>query len=279
MKNNGLLVVNKPSGMTSRDVVNILNKKLKTKSIGHTGTLDPLADGVLVCLIGKYTKLANILVNHDKEYIAKFKLGTLTDTLDIIGKVIDTKEKNVSKEKLIEALKHFTCTYNQEVPIYSAVKVNGKKLYEYARQNKEVDLPKKEVTIYSLELLDLSDEITIRCKVSKGTYIRSLINDIGIYLNTYACMTNLTRTKLGDFTLDNSYTLEEIENNNYKLLDLKDFLDIEEIKLNDEDYKYVKNGNIMNYQTDKYVLYTYKNENIALYQKHNQETIKPLIMF
>ena len=126
--NNGLLVVNKPKGMTSRDVVNKVCRKFNTKSVGHIGTLDPLAEGVLVCLIGKYTKLANILTNHDKEYIASFKLGILTDTLDITGNVLKEGKKDFSKDEIINALNHFKGTYNQEVPIYSAVKVNGKKL-------------------------------------------------------------------------------------------------------------------------------------------------------
>ena len=190
--NNGLLVVNKPKGITSRDVVNKVCRKFNTKSVGHIGTLDPLAEGVLVCLIGKYTKLANILTNHDKEYIASFKLGILTDTLDITGNVLKEDKKDFNKNEIINALNHFKGTYNQEVPIYSAVKVNGKKLYEYARNNIDVKLPSKIVNIYDIELIDIKDDIiTIKCKVSKGTYIRSLIRYIGAFLGTYATMTSL----------------------------------------------------------------------------------------
>lgn len=141
---NGVIVVNKPKGITSRDVVNKLVKVFGTKSIGHIGTLDPMATGVLVCLIGKYTKLGSIMVNHDKEYIATFKLNVLTDTLDIEGKVLDTDDKKISLEDMNGAIEHFNgLTYMQEVPIYSAVKVNGKKLYDYARNNEDVILPKK----------------------------------------------------------------------------------------------------------------------------------------
>lgn len=278
--NNGLLVVNKPKGMTSRDVVNKVCRKFNTKSVGHIGTLDPLAEGVLVCLIGKYTKLANILTNHDKEYIASFKLGILTDTLDITGKVLKEGKKEFSKDEITSALNHFKGKYNQEVPIYSAVKVNGKKLYEYARNNIDVKLPSKIVNIYYIEFIDIKDDIiTIKCKVSKGTYIRSLIRDIGAFLDTYATMTSLVRATLGNFNIDEAYTLEDIENNNYKLLKLIDFLDVVIKNIdNEEDYKHIKNGNVMNIKTKKYILFTYDDEDIALYEPFDDK-IKPLIMF
>ena len=278
--NNGLLVVNKPKGITSIDVVNKVCRKFNTKSVGHIGTLDPLAEGVLVCLIGKYTKLANILTNHDKEYIASFKLGILTDTLDITGNVLKEDKKDFNKNEIINALNHFKGTYNQEVPIYSAVKVNGKKLYEYARNNIDVKLPSKIVNIYDIELIDIKDDIiTIKCKVSKGTYIRSLIRDIGAFLDTYATMTSLVRTTLGNFNIDEAYTLEDIENNNYKLLKLTDFLDVVTKKIdNEEDYKHIKNGNVMNIKSNNYILFTYENEDIALYEPFDNK-IKPLIMF
>lgn len=277
---NGAIVINKDTNMTSRDVINILCKKLNTKSIGHIGTLDPIATGVLVCLIGKYTKLTNILINHDKEYIASFKLGLLTDTLDITGNILKEEKVIISKEDIIKALNTFIGTYNQEVPIYSAVKINGKKLYEYARSNKEIQLPKRKVTIYNLELLNIDkDIITIKTKVSKGTYIRSLIRDIGLKLNTNATMTSLQRTRLGKFTIDNSYTLEDIENNNYKLLDIQDLLDIEEKNINEEDIFKIKNGQVLNMKTNKYILFKYQDKPISLYQKYNENQIKPLIMF
>ena len=278
--NNGLLVVNKPKGITSRDVVNKVCRKFNTKSVGHIGTLDPLAEGVLVCLIGKYTKLANILTNHNKEYIASFKLGILTDTLDITGNFLKEGKKDFNKNEIINALNHFKGKYNQEVPIYSAVKVNGKKLYEYARNNIDVKLLSKIVNIYDIELIDIKDDIiTIKCKVSKGTYIRSLIRDIGAFLDTYATMTSLVRTTLGNFNIDEAYTLEDIENNNYKLLKLTDFLDVVTKKIdNEEDYKHIKNGNVMNINTNNYILFTYEDEDIALYEPFDNK-IKPLIMF
>lgn len=276
----GAIIVNKAPDMTSRDVINILNKKFNTKSIGHTGTLDPIAEGVLVCLIGKYTKLTDILINHDKEYIASFKLGILTDTLDITGKILKEEKVNLTKEEIQKTILSFKGTYNQEVPIYSAVKINGKKLYEYARNNEEIILPKREVNIYDIELLNIDNEIiTIKTKVSKGTYIRSLIRDIGLKLNTNATMTKLIRTKLDKFTIEESYTLEDIQNDNYKLLSLEDLIDLDTININEEMLFKIKNGQIIDYQTNKYILYKYNNQNIALYKPYQNNKIKPFIMF
>lgn len=276
----GAIIVNKAPNMTSRDVINILNKKFNTKSIGHTGTLDPIAEGVLVCLIGKYTKLTCILINHDKEYIASFKLGILTDTLDITGKILKEEKVNLTKEEIQKTILSFKGTYNQEVPIYSAVKINGKKLYEYARNNEEITLPKREVNIYDIELLNIDNEcLTIKTKVSKGTYIRSLIRDIGLKLNTNATMTKLIRTKLDKFTIEESYTLEDIQNDNYKILSLEDLIDLDTININEEMLFKIKNGQIIDYQTNKYILYKYNNQNIALYKPYQNNKIKPFIMF
>lgn len=277
---NGLLVVNKPKNYTSRDVVNALNKVFNTKAIGHIGTLDPLATGVLVCLIGKYTKLNNLLTMHNKEYIADFKLGILTDTLDATGRVLDTSNNFIKKEKLVRALKKFKKTYMQEVPMYSAVKVNGRKLYDYARHDEEVVPPKKKVTIYDIELLDYEyDDVKIRCTVSKGTYIRALIRDICQYLKTYGVMTGLVRTKINDFKIEDAYTLDEIRNGNYKLLSLEDFLDFKVIDLDEDNLNRIKNGNIYCDRENDYILFKYLNEDIALYYRINEEELKPLIMF
>lgn len=277
---NGLLVVNKPKNYTSRDVVNVLNKVFNTKAIGHIGTLDPLATGVLVCLIGKYTKLNNLLTMHNKEYIVDFKLGILTDTLDATGRVLDTSNNFIKKEKLVRALKKFKKTYMQEVPMYSAVKVNGRKLYDYARHDEEVVPPKKRVTIYDIELLDYEyDDVKIRCTVSKGTYIRALIRDICEYLKTYGVMTGLVRTKINDFKIEDAYTLDEIRNGDYKLLSLEDFLDFKVIDLDEDNLNKIKNGNIYCDRENDYILFKYLNEDIALYYRINEEELKPLIMF
>lgn len=277
---NGVIVVNKPKGITSRDVVNKLVKVFGTKSIGHIGTLDPMATGVLVCLIGKYTKLGSIMVNHDKEYVATFKLNVLTDTLDSEGKVLKTDNKIISLEDMQGAIEHFNgLTYMQEVPIYSAVKVNGKKLYDYARNNEDIILPKKEVTIYKLELVSFEDEVKIKCKVSKGTYIRALIRDICAYLGTYGIMTDLVRTKLGDYDIGDAYSLDEISNGKYKLYRLDDIFDLDVRYINDDNHKQIYNGNIVKDKNSNYILYKEGDKAVAFYTRINEEELKPLIMF
>lgn len=225
---NGVLIVNKPSGYTSRDIVNLVSKELNTKKVGHTGTLDPLAEGVLVICIGKALKICELLTSEEKEYIATVNLGMETDSIDLAGKILKNIPYHVEKEKILETLENFPRKYLQEVPIYSAVKVNGRKLYEYARSNKQVELPKKEVTIKSLELLDEvtyennQTQFKIKCTVSKGTYIRSLVRDIGNNMNAPAVMTHLIRTKQGSFNIKESYTIEDIKNRNYKLISVQE---------------------------------------------------------
>lgn len=278
---NGVLVVNKPKGVTSRDVVNDLVKIFKTKSIGHIGTLDPLATGVLVCLIGKYTKLGSIMVNHNKEYIATFKFNVLTDTLDDTGNKIAEDNKVISMEELNKALEHFNgLTYMQEVPIYSAVKVNGKKLYDYARNGEEVVLPKKEVTVYDLKLVSFdNNEVKIMCSVSKGTYIRALIRDICTYLGTYGVMTDLVRSKLGDYSLDEAYSLDEIRNGIFKLYSLEDIFDLDTLYITDSNRKQICNGNLVKNKNSNYILYKDGGKDVAFYYRINEEELKPLIMF
>lgn len=277
---NGVIVVNKPKGITSRDVVNKLVKEFSTKSIGHIGTLDPMATGVLVCLIGKYTKLGSIMVDHDKEYIATFKLNVLTDTLDSEGKILKTDNKKISLEEMQTAIEHFNgLTYTQEVPIYSAVKVNGKKLYDYARNNEDVILPKKEVSIYKLEPISFDNEVKIKCKVSKGTYIRALIRDICVYLGTYGVMTDLVRTKLGNYDISDAYSLEDICNGKYKLYSLEDIFDLDVRYINDDNRKQIYNGNIIKDKNSNYILYKDGDKAVAFYTRINEEELKPLIMF
>lgn len=277
---NGVVVVNKPKGITSRDVVNKLVKVFGTKSIGHIGTLDPMATGVLVCLIGKYTKLGSVMVDHDKEYIATFKLNVLTDTLDSEGKILKIDNKKISLEEMQTAIEHFNgLTYTQEVPIYSAVKVNGKKLYNYARNNEDVILPKKEVSIYKLELISFDDEVKIKCKVSKGTYIRALIRDICAYLGTYGIMTDLVRTKLGNYDISDAYSLEDICNGKYKLYKLEDIFDLDVRYINNDNHKQIYNGNIVKDKNSNYILYKDGDKAVAFYTRINEEELKPLIMF
>ena len=266
----GILIVNKSEGFTSRDVVNKLSKIFNTKKIGHTGTLDPIAKGVLVVVIGKYTKLCEDLTQTYKEYVATFKLGILTDTLDITGKVIDEKDVTATEEEIRSVIASYKGVYDQEVPIYSSVKINGRKLYEYARNGEEVTLPKREVDIKSIEILEINkDIIKIKCLVSKGTYIRSLIRDIGESLNTHATMTDLIRTKQGIFDIKDSYTIEDIENGNYKLTNIEDVLDL--CVINNEYIKEATNGVKLELdKKNKYILFKSNNEEVALYKKDEE---------
>lgn len=265
----GILLINKPAQITSRDVVNKLNHYLGTKKIGHTGTLDPLATGVLVCCVGKYTKLVAELTALDKEYIAEIKLGIKTDTGDITGNIIEEKPSSVNIDDLKNALDSLIGSYDQTVPKYSAIKIKGKKLYEYAREEIDIDLPKRKVNIYSLELLDLKkDIIKIKAHVSKGTYIRSLIEDICKSLNTIGTMSSLVRTKQGAYKLEDCYSFEDIENNNYKLLDVHDIFNYPIIELNQEECKKIINGAKINntYGIKDKVIFKYLDKYIAIYE-------------
>lgn len=271
--NNGIILCNKPKEYTSRDVVNVVSKSLNTKKIGHTGTLDKNATGVLVLLIGKYTKLNQILVNDEKEYIATFKLGFQTDTLDIEGKVIKTSDKDFTEEKIINTINSFKGEYLQEVPMYSAVHVDGKRLYKYANENKKVMLPKRLVEIKKIDILSIEDDL-IKCRflVSKGTYIRSLVRDIGERLGTFATLIDLTRTKEGIFKLENTYTLDEIKNYSFKMLDLKSiFSEDAFIEIDDKKYKEITNGVKQKISSNKdYICFSYKGEIIALYKRDKE---------
>lgn len=241
-KFSGVLVINKPKGITSFDVVNEISHLFGIKRVGHTGTLDPLAEGVLIVTIGQATKVVEILTASYKEYEAGVLLGVATDTLDITGKVLNTKV--VPYDLTIEqTVNSFKKTYLQEVPIYSAIKVNGKKLYEYARNNEKVILPKKEVTIKEIEVLSTDRNTFIfKCLVSKGCYIRSLIRDIGASLNTYATMTSLVRTKQGKFSIAESNTLDALKEGNYHLYNIEEVLDYPVIKINKELERKIRTG-------------------------------------
>ena len=284
---NGILVVNKPYGYTSRDIVNIVSKELGTKKIGHTGTLDPIATGVLVLPIGKSLKIAELLTAESKEYIARVILGYETDTLDVTGTETKRNIPNCTSKEIEKTLKSFIGKSNQEVPMYSAVKVGGKKLYEYARAGIEVTPPTKEIEVYSIELLDSplyidnTIEFTIKCRVSKGTYIRSLIRDIGYKLKTYGTMKELTRTMQGEFKIENSYTLDDIKNNNYKLLSIKEALpNIKITKVDDNLLKKIKNGMVLDsfFEEEISLIVDENNKEIAIYKQIEGNKVKPFKM-
>ena len=283
MDNSGIIVINKEQGFTSRDVVNIVVKILNTRKVGHTGTLDPLATGVLVLAIGNGLKVIEF-INHDtKEYVAEAKIGLLTDTLDITGNIIEKVDNySLDKDKLKEVLKSFSnISYLQEVPIYSSIKVNGARLYRYARENKEVSLPKREVTIYNLEVLDIkNDSFSFKCTVSKGTYIRSLIRDIGDKLGIPCTMEKLNRTKEGIFSIEESYSLKDIEEGNYKIVPIERLFDDSlKVVVDSTLEKQILNGKILNnnYGKDKIVFLNTSREVLALYETYTKDNnkIKP----
>lgn len=212
----GIIIINKEQGYTSNDVVQIIKKKFNEK-VGHTGTLDPMATGVLPILIGKGTLLSKYLINHDKIYVATLKLGIKTDTGDITGDVTQEKEANekyLDDENVREVLEKIKGEQEQVPPMYSAIKVNGKKLYEYARKGLSIDISPRKINIYSTEVLNIDKEkkeIQFRVSCSKGTYIRTLCEDIAEKLGTIGTMSSLNREKVGDFEIEQAIKLEEIK--------------------------------------------------------------------
>ncbi len=209
----GLLIFNKPQGITSHDVVYILRRKLGIKKIGHTGTLDPLAEGVLPMCIGKATKIADYVSADNKEYIATLEFGYETDSYDITGEITNKSDNIPTREEILEKIEEFKGDILQEPPMYSALKHNGRKLYELAREGITVERKKRAITIYEYEVLEFisEKEVKIRVNCSSGTYIRSLIRDLGISLNTFCTMKSLLRTRVGEFHLNESITKEELE--------------------------------------------------------------------
>lgn len=223
---NGIIIVNKHKGCTSHDIVYKV-KKMFNEKVGHTGTLDPMATGVLPLLIGKGTQCSKYLINHDKIYNVTLQLGEKTDTADSEGKVIETKEvkeKTLKKENIEKILEKFKGKQEQIPPIYSAIKVNGKKLYEYARKGQEVEIKPRKIEIYNIELLNINEkqkQIEFQVSCSKGTYIRSLCEDIAQRLGTVGYMLELKRIQVGNFNIKEAITIEQLENN----IDNKEFIE------------------------------------------------------
>ena len=239
----GFLNIYKPVGMTSHDFVAVLRRVTKIKQIGHTGTLDPFAEGVLPVCIGKATRLIEYL-QDDKEYLATVQFGASTNTFDLDGEKTFTSDKKVKKEEIIETLKSFEGEISQLPPIFSAIKVKGKKLYEYARKGEEVEIQPRKVFIENIELNSFDEEsqqaqVLIKC--SKGTYIRSIANDLGEKLGCGGYLVKLIRTQAGNFRVENSIQLDgiDVENN---LLNPLDVMDLPKITVNDEDLARIKNG-------------------------------------
>jgi len=208
---NGIILVDKPMDFTSHDVVAKLRGILHERRIGHSGTLDPMATGLLVVFVGRATRAVEFAESHEKEYIAGLRLGIVTDTQDITGKVLKTSEKAVSRKELSEVLPEFTGDILQIPPMYSAIKVDGRKLYDLARSGIEIERKSRPVTIKELEIIgEEAGDYIFRVVCSKGTYIRTLCNDIGERLGTGAALSSLRRTAAGDFSIDDAHTIDEI---------------------------------------------------------------------
>lgn len=246
----GIIVVDKPIGITSFDVIRVLRRNLKERRIGHTGTLDPLATGILVICVGKATKLAQDIEGYEKEYVADLELGFKTDTYDIEGKVLDrVDEFDISYENFEKILETFKGDIKQVPPMYSAIKVDGKKLYELAREGVEIERKARDVSIKNLETISFDGvKAKIDCTVSKGTYIRSLIYDLGEKLGTFATMTGLRRTRVGEEDLGRAFTLEAIEKmvseNDFSfLVSIEDYFKFPKVDIeNENDLKLFVNG-------------------------------------
>ena len=248
----GVLNIYKPKGMTSHDVVAVLRKKLNIKQVGHTGTLDPFAEGVLPVCIGKATRLIEYF-DDDKEYLATVQFGCATNTYDIEGKITKTGSKKVTREEIQNALKNFEGEITQIPPIYSAIKVNGKKLYEYAREGKEINIEPRKVNIFKIELKDFnetSQQADILIKCSKGTYIRSIANDLGENLGCFGHLIKLIRTQAGKFRVEESIRLntEKIQEH---LQNPINALSLPIIQVNDSQHVQISHGNPINITNNK----------------------------
>ncbi|PFH89395.1 tRNA pseudouridine(55) synthase TruB [Bacillus sp. AFS088145] len=299
---NGVIALNKPAGLTSHDCVFKIRKILKTKKVGHTGTLDPEVTGVLPICVGEATKLIPYLTDDRKKYIGEITIGFSTTTEDAHGEIIEQKkvDRVITREEILNVLNQLTGDINQTPPMYSAVKVNGKKLYEYARAGIEVERPTRTVTIYEIILLDdrevfEGDTISFKFEVfcSKGTYIRTLAVQIGELLGFPAHMSYLTRTKAGAFTIDDCVTFTELEENANDFTLDRVMLSMEQalneyprLTVTPEEEVRVFNGgffpNTMNCKEGEYIaVYNENNRIIAMYTPNpkNNNVIKPTRVF
>lgn len=262
----GVIIINKQKNFTSHDVVNVIRKKLNIKKVGHTGTLDPNATGVLPILVGKATKISKYLIEHDKTYIATIKLGEKTDTGDNEGQVIEEKlvPTDLKKEDINNVLQSFLGKQKQVPPMYSAIKINGKKLYEYAREGKEVKIEAREIEIYKIQLLEYKNsKIKFEVECSKGTYIRTLCEDIAKKLGTVGYMEELQRTKVNNFKIGDSVLLDDItlENVEEDLIKIEEvFKEKDKIELDNKKLELFLNGVKLTYDLPKDIYRIYNNK-------------------
>lgn len=272
----GIILVNKPSGISSHDLVLRARRALNEKKIGHTGTLDPLAEGLMLLTCGKATKVLPFLTHHSKEYICKMQLGYKTDTLDVTGQITERKEIiPVNEEQIKNVLNSFLGSSKQIPPMYSAKKVNGVHLYNLARENKEIEREAIEINIYEIELLELSDDtITFRALCSTGTYIRSLVNDIAEKLENLATMTYLKRTKTDKFSLEEASSIDDLFNEKYRLISTYELLDnYRYIELKDPTRIYQGKRLKLDNIEDDIVMITYDKQVIAAYEKNKEDSL------
>lgn len=289
----GIIIINKEKNCTSHDVVRKA-KKILNEKIGHTGTLDPNATGVLPLLVGSGTKISKYLINHDKTYEATLKLGEKRDTADSEGNILEKREVNplsLEKENVEQVLTEMTGKQKQIPPKYSAIKVKGKKLYEYARAGKTVEIEPRDIEIYNIELVKIdkeNNEIIFKVKCSKGTYIRTLCENIAENLQNVGYMKELKRLQVGKFNIENSITIEELENN----IDNKDFMDkhfinienyfnnLENIKLNNKKLELFFNGVQLSFDLNDgiYKIYDIQNKFIGLATLKNKLLKRDIII-
>lgn len=268
----GIIIINKPKNCTSHDIVSKIKKTVQEK-VGHTGTLDPNATGVLPILVGKGTLLSKYLINHDKTYKAILQLGEKRSTADIEGEIIEKRDvdsEKLKEENVKKVLESFIGKQEQIPPIYSAIKVNGKKLYEYARKNQEVKIEPRKIEIYDMKLININNEekcIEFEVKCSKGTYIRSLCEDIAERLNNVGYMKELEREQVGEFKIENAIKIDELDKINEKLISLEDFfVNKKSIKLNNHKINLLLNGVMLLYEDidDVYKIYDESNKFIGI---------------
>jgi len=280
----GFLFINKAKGMTSHDVVYRVKRKLKIDKIGHTGTLDPFASGLLILCIGKATKLQSLFLNLDKTYEGVIVLGKHYDTLDVTGTIIEEKEVNLNEKEILKAVQSFNKRYEQLPPMYSALKVNGQKLYELARKGIEVEREKRDVTIYDFKMTSpyLNQSFSFFASVSKGTYIRSLASDLAEELKTLGALSELNRLTIGNYVLSQAKSIEEIEISDIITLDTF-FKDQPSIVLSEYLIKLVKNGVYLDERQlntqHPFIVKDQEGHMIAYYEVIGENIYKPILIF
>ncbi len=276
MQINGIILVNKERGISSNKVVNKVKYLLGASKAGHLGTLDVLGEGLLPVTLGKGTKLFEYFLNKDKVYKTTFRFGETTETLDLEGPITQRNDVIVSIDDINKVIHKFIGKINQLPPLFSAKKVHGQTAYSLARQGKDVDLKPKEIEIYSIKCLKQIEKNTFEFEIhcSSGTYIRSICRDLAFELGTYGVMLNIIRTKCGIFSLNNAFTLKQIENKNYEVLPLDSiFLNYKQIVLNKNDTKKLLNGLQINYneRDGKYRCYDNEKNFLGLIEISNKK--------